>query len=291
MHRPPHVLRRNGSVIRLVLSRRHGALLSWALGIVLGLHGGLAASSVSAASSPPKPALTATARQAAAFYKSGEYDRVLQLLQSVAPGQEPDREMIRYALLSQVKLGKPEEAFKLYLRLIPAGQPDDPALLRDVARSFILSRVRDSQEHVRIAAYTALAEIGDKDTLPLLEDGLLDSSALVRARSAEAIGRSGMAGHSSALKRTLRDEAPGVRIAAINALSDAKVSGITEQLTEIARIDEGPESIFALAGLYKLGRTDVLIDISNAATLPDPEVRMAAIGILGRYAGLAASPF
>ncbi len=138
------------------------------------------------------------------------------------------------------------------------------------------------RNNIRIAAYTALAEMGESDTLPILEDGLLDSSALVRARAAEAIGRAGLAGRFSALKRALRDEAPGVRIAAINALSDAKVAGITDQLTEIARVDEGPESIFAFAGLYKLGRTDVLTDISNAVTLPDPEVRMAALGMLGR---------
>ena len=62
-----------------------------------------------------------------------------------------------------------------------------------------------------------------------------------------------------------------MRIAAINTLSDAKVSGITDQLTEIARVDGAPRSIFAFAGLYKLGRTDVLTDISSAVTLPDPE--------------------
>ena len=205
-------------------------------------------------------------------YQAGEYDGVLLLLQSLPAGQEPGRELVRYAILSDLKLGKPEAAWKLYPALVATNRPDDVGILRELARSFIITRVRDSQEHIRIAAYTALAEMGESDTLPILEDGLLDSSALVRARAGEAIGRSGLAGHSSALQRALRDEAPGVRIAAINALGDAKVSGIADQLIEIARVDEGPESIFALAGLYKLGRTDVLTDISNAAhSCPTPK--------------------
>ena len=207
---------------------------------------------------------------------------MLQLLQSLPADEEPSRELVRYAVMSLLKLGKPEEAWKLYSRHVVTNRPDDVRLLRDLARSFVVARVRDPQEHIRIAAYTALADMGASDTLPILEDGLLDSSALVRARAGEAIGRSGMAAQSSALKRALRDEAPGVRIAAINALGDAKVSSIVDQLTEIAQVNQGPESIFALAGLYKLGRTDVLTDISNAVTLPDPEVRMAAVGILGR---------
>ena len=68
-------------------------------------------------------------------------------------------------------------------RLVATNRPDEVGLLRDLARSFIVARVRDSQEHIRIAAYTALADMGESDTLPILEDGLLDSSALVRARA------------------------------------------------------------------------------------------------------------
>ena len=50
-------------------------------------------------------------------------------------------------------------------------RPDDVRLLRDLARSFVVARVRDPQEHIRIAAYTALADMGASDTLPILEDG------------------------------------------------------------------------------------------------------------------------
>lgn len=283
MHRPARALRTNGSVIasRSSFTRRR-RFWSWALPTSLILLAWVNPMPIAAGTPTPKSTTTPLEREALTLYQAAEYTRVTDLLQRRTDGQEPGREVVRYALLSYLKMGKPEEAWKLYPKLIASNRPDEPALLREIARGFIVSRVRDPQEHIRIAAYTALVDMGESTTLPLLEDGLLDSSALVRARAAEAIGRSGLAARSAALKRALRDEAPGVRIAAINALSDAKVSGIADQLTEIARVDEGPESIFAFAGLYKLGRTDVLADISGAVTLPDPEVRMAALGVLGR---------
>src|SRR5216117_1497100 len=95
--------------------------------------------------------------------------------------------------------------------VIPPGSPDDLTLLRELALVFITSRVRDPQEHLRIAAYTALAEIGSRDVVPLLADGLLDSSVLVRAQAAEGLGRSAPEADWTALKRALEDPFPAVR--------------------------------------------------------------------------------
>src|SRR5262249_8054492 len=83
----------------------------------------------------------------------------------------------------------------------PPPRPPDAPPPRPLALSVIPSRVRAPKEHVRIAAYTALAELGLPETKPILEDGLLDASVLVRARSAEAIGKAGLAAQSGALKR------------------------------------------------------------------------------------------
>src|SRR6185503_16161065 len=113
---------------------------------------------------------------------------------------------------------------------------------------------------------TGLAEVQ-----AVLEDGLLDASALVRARAADAIGKAGLAGKSGPLRRALNDAMPAVRIAAMNALSEANVTEIRPYLIEVARTDDGPESVFASAALYRLGRQDMLTDITGAATLPDPE--------------------
>lgn len=238
---------------------------------------------------PPAEAGTATApagstleRDAAQAFAHGEYDRVMKIWQSIPPDAHPPKPLIRLAFHSSLKLGRPEEAFTLYQRLVPPDTQDDPALLRPLALSFVTSHVRDSQEYVRIAAYTVLAELGLADTQAILEDGLLDASVVVRARAAEALGKAGLAGKSGPLQRALTDAMPAVRIAAMNALSEAKVTAIIPRLIVVGRTDDGPEAIFAYAALYRLGKQDMLADITSAATLPDPEVRMAALGVLGQ---------
>ena len=231
---------------------------------------------------PPAMNSSTLERDASAAFNHAEYDRVLKLWQSRPPDITPSKPFIRLAYQSSIKLGRPEEAFILYQRLVPDDQPDDPALLRPLALSFVTSHVRDSQEYVRIAAYTVLAELGLAETQAILEDGLLDTSVLVRARAAEGLGKAGLAGKSGPLQRALADTMPAVRIAAINALSEAKVMAIMPHLIKLARTDDGPEAVFAYAALYRLGKHDMLTDITGAATLPDPEIRMAALGLLGQ---------
>ena len=62
--------------------------------------------------------------------QAAEYNRVLELLQQLPPGQQQGLEVLRYSLLSHLKLGKPEEAWKLYTKLVANNRPDEPALLR-----------------------------------------------------------------------------------------------------------------------------------------------------------------
>ncbi|MDZ4856973.1 MAG: HEAT repeat domain-containing protein [Nitrospirota bacterium] len=237
--------------------------------------------SAQAGTSTP-PSNIALERDASLAFNRAEYGQVLQIWYSLPPETTASLPLIRLAFQSSLKLGRPEEAFTLYQRLIPADRPDDPTLLRPLALSFLTSHVRDPQESVRVAAYTILAELGLAETRAVLEDGLLDASVLVRARAADAIGKAGLAGKSGPLRRALNDAMPPVRIAVMNALSEAKVTEIMPYLIEVARTDDGPESVFAYAALYRLGKQDMLIDITGAATLPEPDVRMAALGVLGR---------
>jgi HEAT repeat protein len=225
---------------------------------------------------------SALEREATALFNRAEYDQVLKLWQSLSPETTASKPFIRLAFQSSLKLGRPEEALTLYQRIVPPDQPDDPALLRPLALSFLTSHVRHSQESVRIASYSMLAELGLPETQAVLEDGLLDASVLVRARAADGIGKAGLAGKSGPLRRALNDAVPAVRIAAMNALSEANVTDIMPFLIEVARVDDGPESVFAYAALYRLGKQDMLSDITGAATLPEPEIRMAALGVLGR---------
>lgn len=260
-----------------------GAVTAW-LQILLLFTIGTSAVSLSLAETrtPNAPRGSALEREATDAFNHAEYDQVLQLWRSIPPDVTPSKSLIRLAFHSALKLGQPEDALTLYHRLVPTDAPDDRALLRPLALSFVTSHVRDSQEYVRIAAYTVLAELGLAETQAVLEDGLLDTSVLVRARAAEAIGKAGLAGKSGPLQRAINDAMPAVRIAAMNVLSEAKVKAIMPQLIAVARTDDGPEAVFAYAALYRLGKHDMLTDITGAATLPDPEVRMAALGVLGQ---------
>ncbi|MDE3035224.1 MAG: HEAT repeat domain-containing protein [Nitrospirota bacterium] len=231
-------------------------------------------------------------REILAAAKGGHHDRAIRLFETLPAGQAPSNRLLEAAFQSYLRLGQAERALTIYTRLVPAGRPDPPVSLRDLARSFISGHARDPQEYVRIAAYTAMAEVGDATMLPLLEDGLLDSSLLVRARAVEGLGRVGerakRAGKpmpTTALKRALQDPAPPVRIAALTALGDIgdpTDHATLDTMTQLARAGEGPIHVFALAALLKLGHAQALEEIINAATLPEPDVRMAAIGVLGR---------
>jgi HEAT repeat protein len=221
-------------------------------------------------------------REATEAFKRAEYGAVLKLVQSQPPGVAMPKALLRLAVQSAMKLGHPEEGLDIYERLVKSDQPDDLTLLRQLAVSFLSTYVRDPKEHIRIAAYSALAELSLPDQQSLFEDCLLDSSPLVRARAIEGLGRANLAGKSGPLRRALQDDLPPVRIAAMNALSEAHVTDIVPRLVEVARTEDGPEAVFAYAALYRLGKQDMLADITGAATLPDPETRMAALGVLGR---------
>jgi HEAT repeat protein len=249
----------------------------------------LLAPSGHAISAAVQPNHGGTPREALAAFKKGHFDQVIRHLETLPPHQEPPRELLQIGVESYLKVGRPEMAFKGYLKLISPGQPDDARLLRELATAFVTSHVRGPEEYVRIAAYTALKDSAAPQMTSVLEDGLFDSSALVRALAAEGIGRVLVATKSlkpssalTALKRTLQDPAPAVRIAAISALGDTGDQSVVDILRRIARTDEGALPVFAAAALAKLGHAEAFDDILSTATLPDPNARMAAIGVLGR---------
>lgn len=237
----------------------------------------------------------ATDREALTAFKNGQFDRVISLLETLQPGRDPSREILRLGLLSYLRLGQPEAALQAYSRLVLPGRSEDHSLLRELAWAFLVNRVRDPHEHVRIAAYTGLAELASREAIPLLDDGLLDSSIAVRTRAAEGLGRAaeqikqarsadaGLPGvTATGLTRALADPAPAVRIAALNALGEIGGPGVADRLLHITRTEDGPASVFALGALVKLGNPEALSELLNAATLPDAATRMAALGVLGR---------
>src|SRR5690348_4647150 len=109
MRPPPHTPRRNGSVIAPIgAAQRKRRVPGWAYTVGLLFLSGIVSSPATGAPASPKASLTPLEQQAISRYQAGEYDLVLQLLQNLPPGQEPGRELVRHAILSDLKLGKPE---------------------------------------------------------------------------------------------------------------------------------------------------------------------------------------
>lgn len=233
-----------------------------------------------AAPAQPSAAPSSVQTDALRAFRAGRYDEVVRLLEHASPEQRFPPDVWRAGVRSALRLGRPDAALVFYGRLVPPGKPDEPGVLRELAFALVARYVRDAQEHLRIAAYTTLAEAADRAALPLFEDGLLDSSVMVRARAAEGLARIGAP--DAALARALSDPAPSVSIAAMNALGATITPGLRATIVRLSRSEEGVLHIFALAALARMGQADAVEEIASEATLPNAELRMAAIGVLGQ---------
>ena len=261
-----------------------------AIAISCGLGMTWPASPISAApaqQTPPGSSLQADALKA---FKQGRFDDVVRLLEGTSPEQRLSADVWRAGVRSALRVGRPDTALTFYTHLVPPGKPDDTGLLRDLAFTVIARHVRDPQEHLRIAAYLALADIAPRDAVALFEDGLLDSSVMVRARAGEGLARAGSSATRSALLRALDDPAPSVRIAALNALGAKADPGLRPTIIRLSKSEEGVLHIFALAALARMGQSDAVDEIASEATLPDAELRMAAVGALGQLKRPASLP-
>ncbi|HYM38329.1 MAG TPA: HEAT repeat domain-containing protein, partial [Nitrospiraceae bacterium] len=174
----------------------------------------------SASAAPPQQNQSGSSLQADALraFRQNRFDDVVRLLEEAPEGHPLSSDVLRAGVRSAVRAGRHDMALTLYARLVPPGKPDEAGLLKDVAFAIITRHVRDPQEHLRIAAYLTLTDIATRDAIALFEDGLLDSSVMVRARAVEGLARAGSPAAVAALARALDDPAPSVRIAALNAL-------------------------------------------------------------------------
>ena len=134
-------------------------------------------------------------------FRQGRFDEVVRLLEGTSAEQRLSTEVLRAGVRSALRVGRTDAALIFYARLVPPGKPDDTGLLRNLALAVITRHVRDSQEHLRIAAYLALTDVAPRDAVPLFEDGLFDSSVMVRARAAEGLARVVSSATTSALAR------------------------------------------------------------------------------------------
>ena len=108
---------------------------------------------------PDVVAATATSseREAKDAFRRADYGTVLKLLPPASSGITPSKAWLRLAVDSAIHVGRPEEGLEIYDRLVKPGQPEEVPLLQRLGIGFLRAYVRDSREHLRIAAYSALA--------------------------------------------------------------------------------------------------------------------------------------
>lgn len=262
-------------------SRAFRWTINWAI-LAVALAGLVGSCLAQTAESLARVPDTSLEQEVSVLFQQGRYKETLRRIRSAPPEQRLTGTLLRIGVLSHLRLGQLEPALTLYAQYYPPGHSDDRALLRQIGMGILTSRIRGPQESLRVIAFTELAESGRREVVPLLEDGLLDSSALVRAKAAESLGWVGVGAYSPALSHALKDPVPSVRIAALNAVAERKDHRMLEAVTDIAHSEEGPVQVFALAALIQLGKESALAELLDATTLPDPEIRMAAVGALGR---------
>lgn len=245
------------------------------LTILAALVGGLAIPAAAA----DRPA--GAVQEAQRAFDRKEFDRALALADALVQGPDAPQEAHRVKVRSLLRLGKPQDALKAYDRLEAKLGRDDVPLLREVALGFIVLLLKDMREQMRGAAYTALKEWESDETVPYLEEGLTDGSALVRALAVEGLGKVPAGRRSPALQRALEDQAALVRSAALKVLGQVGDRSAVP-LVERALKDEQPSVRVAAAGaLVLLGQGQGWERVQASASAANPEERGAALRMLG----------
>jgi HEAT repeat protein len=150
----------------------------------------------------------------------------------------------------------------------------------------VLAKQAQSQDDaLRSAVMRAASHRGGAASAKLLAKGVTDSSSWVRYYAAQGLGRLGAIGAPQAselLIHKLRDPAPQVRIAAIEALSRLGSPDAWDAVCRAAGSTDPDERRAGLVGVgmqARDGATEILVDAAQSA---DPATRLVAVSGLAR---------
>lgn len=121
------------------------------------------------------------------------------------------------------------------------------------ARAAIRQMLQDSDARVRLAALGALANIGDKESIPLMAQLLGDLDNNVRRETVETLGRMGAQQAGGDIAQLLKDADPGVRERAADVLGRLRFPGGAETLVQA--LGDSSEEVRgeAIAALGEIG--------------------------------------
>lgn len=159
----------------------------------------------------------------------------------------------------------------------------------------LIDVVTDEDEksvYLRESAVSALGLLGDSRAIePLVsiletKKGIIDKFSYLKERAIEALSKMGFSDNErvfKALKRSLMDESPQVRINAIEALMDSEHPKAYETIRACFDSDLDIEvRKNAMIALYNISDRSILDEVINSPNFPD-ELKMEAVSILEEY--------
>lgn len=161
----------------------------------------------------------------------------------------------------------------------------------------LINVVKDQNEksvYLKESAVTALGMLGDiRAIAPLTsiletKNGLVDKFSFMKERIIEALDKMGFSDDErvyKAIKNSLLDESPQVRISAIEALMDSEHPKAFETIKQCL-INDTDEEVKknALIALYNLSDRSILDEVINSCQYSD-KLKMAAVEIIDEYEG------
>ncbi len=269
-------MKRHSSPQRVLLAMVTGALL------VLSMRcPDIGFAAVNAVPFPVADTGASLLKEAQGAFKKRAYQEALDLLDRAGKEGPLPADALRMKVRAQLYVGKPKEALLDYEQLERVLARDDADLLKEVALGFVVVLTKDMREQMRGAAYTALKDFESADTVPYLEDGLSDGSALIRALAVEGLGKTSQGRRSAKLRKALDDQAGLVKAAVLKVLGQSQDRTVVPLLEQALKDDQSVVRLAAAGALYHMGRRTMWDQVRTATSAANPEERAAALRLLG----------
>ena len=223
-------------------------------------------------------------------YDQGQFEKALQLLDSIKQQKSEPPPAARLRMLSLVQVGKTLEGLDEYEKHIKTVGGEDETLLRQLAIASILPLRSDMREQMRGAAYTALKEINSNEVVPFLEQGLADGSGMVRALAAEGLGNVSAGRASDKFRQALKDQAGWVRANVATGLGRSRDKNVIPLIKPLLKDDQAVVQVTAAAAMFNLGQIEQWSRIEKAAASEEGYERGTAMRLLGNLGDPRALP-
>ncbi|HWU87177.1 MAG TPA: HEAT repeat domain-containing protein, partial [Kofleriaceae bacterium] len=154
----------------------------------------------------------------------------------------------------------------------------DPQVLAQASVDWTKSALDSQDWAVRKAAAGVLADIPEKEAVPLLAQAIADKDPNVRLAAARSAGKMKSAEAAQQVVSSVKAEAdPGVKEQQVKALGEIGNPVARDVLAELASEDKGRIGVMAAGSLIAVGDASGKDKLEAAVAAPQPDLRLAAV--------------